>query len=135
MPSAPKALAISARTPFAGPNQWRFKKEGARDPYQAEHDALFAAIREDKPINDAERGAKSTMTAILGRLATYSGKMVEWNEALNSNINLMPDKLALDAEPKVLPDPATGLYKLPVPGHTVCRLTESVSLTTMADPE
>jgi myo-inositol 2-dehydrogenase / D-chiro-inositol 1-dehydrogenase len=110
---------ISGHT-IRGPNQWRYRKQGAKDPYQAEHDALFAAIRNDKPINDAENGAKSTMTAILGRLATYSGKMVEWNDALNSNINLMPDKLAFDAEPKVLPDPATGLYKLAVPGRTVC---------------
>ena len=101
-----------------GPNQWRFKKQGGRDAYQAEHDALFAAIRNDKPINDAENGAKSTMTAILGRMSTYSGKMIEWKDALNSNINLMPDKLAFDVDPKVMPE-ANGLYKLAVPGHTV----------------
>ena len=101
-----------------GANPWRFKKEGGRDAYQAEHDALFAAIRNDKPINDAENGAKSTMTAILGRLSTYSGKMVEWKDALNSNISLMPDKLAFDADPKVMPG-ANGLYQLAVPGHTV----------------
>ena len=101
-----------------GPNQWRFKKQGGRDAYQAEHDALFTAIRNDKPINDAENGAKSTMTAILGRMSTYSGKMIEWKDALNSNINLMPDKLAFDVDPKVMPE-ANGLYKLAVPGHTV----------------
>ena len=101
-----------------GSNQWRFKRQGGGDPYQKEHDALFAAIRNDKPINDAENGAKSTMTAILGRMSTYSGKMIEWTDALNSNINLMPDKLAFDADPKVMPD-ANGLYQLPVPGHTV----------------
>ncbi len=108
---------ISAHT-IRGTKQWRYRKQGARDPYQAEHDALFAAIRNDKPINDAENGAKSTMTAILGRMATYSGKMIEWQDALNSNINLIPDKLAFDADPKVMPD-AKGLYALPVPGHTV----------------
>ncbi|HSU55180.1 MAG TPA: Gfo/Idh/MocA family oxidoreductase [Candidatus Dormibacteraeota bacterium] len=101
-----------------GANQWRFKKEGGiRDPYQAEHDELFACIRNDKPINNADYGASSTMTAILGRMATYSGKMIEWDDALKSNISLMPDKLSMDAEPKVLPD-ANGLYKLPVPGQT-----------------
>jgi len=100
-----------------GPNQWRFKKERVRDAYQKEHDALFAAIRSNTPINDAENGAMSTMTAILGRMATYSGKMVEWKEALESNINLFPDKLAWDANPKDMPD-AAGLYKLPVPGQT-----------------
>jgi myo-inositol 2-dehydrogenase / D-chiro-inositol 1-dehydrogenase len=108
---------ISAHT-IRGPNQWRFKKQGAKDPYQAEHDALFAAIRNNTPINDAENGAKSSMTAILGRMATYSGKMIEWNDALKSNVNLMPDKLAFDADPKVMPGP-NGLYKLPVPGQTV----------------
>jgi predicted dehydrogenase len=97
---------------------WRFKKDGARNPYQQEHDELFDAIRNDKPINDAERGAKSTMTAIFGRMATYSGKMLEWDKALNSSVNLFPDKLAFDAMPKVLPD-ANGMYKLPVPGQTI----------------
>src|SRR6266478_4157563 len=101
-----------------GTSPWRFKKEGVRDAYQQEHDELFDAIRNDKPINDAERGAKSTMTAILGRLATYSGKMIEWGEAMSSNINLMPDKLAWDANPRIMPDTA-GLYKLAVPGQTV----------------
>jgi len=101
-----------------GPNQWRFKKEGIRDPYQQEHDELFAAIRNNTALNNADYGASSTMTAILGRLATYSGKMVEWDEAMKSNINLFPDKLAWDANPKVMPD-ANGMYQLAVPGHTV----------------
>lgn len=101
-----------------GPNQWRFKKEGIRDPYQQEHDELFAAIRNNTALNNADYGASSTMTAILGRLATYSGKMVEWDVAIKSNINLFPDKLAWDANPKVMPG-ANGMYNLPVPGHTV----------------
>jgi len=101
-----------------GANSWRFKKEGVKDPYQKEHDELFAAIMNNKPINDSEYGAHSTMTAIFGRMATYSGKMIEWEDAINSKINLFPDKLAWDAEPKPQPD-EHGLYKLPVPGKTV----------------
>ncbi len=58
------------------------------------------------------------MTAIMGRMATYSGKMIKWDEALNSNINLFPDKLAWDASPKLLPGP-DGLYPVAVPGKTV----------------
>jgi len=100
-----------------GPNQWRFRGE-KRDPYQQEHDELFDAIRNNKPRNDAEYGAHSTMTAILGRLCTYSGKMIEWEDAINSKISLMPEKLGFDAEPKVLPD-GNGLYKLAVPGQTI----------------
>ncbi|HVV01265.1 MAG TPA: Gfo/Idh/MocA family oxidoreductase [Verrucomicrobiae bacterium] len=97
---------------------WRFKKAGKKNPYQVEHDELFAAIRNDKPINDAERGAMSTMTAILGRLSTYSGKMIEWDDAIKSNLTDFPDKLAWDAAPKPAPD-ANGLYQRAVPGQTV----------------
>jgi myo-inositol 2-dehydrogenase / D-chiro-inositol 1-dehydrogenase len=108
---------VSAFT-IRGPNPWRFRKEGAPNPYQQEHDELFAAIRADTPLNDAENGARSTMTAILGRLSTYSGKMIEWNDALNSQITLMPDTLAWDAKMKVMPD-ENGLYPRAVPGHSI----------------
>ena len=78
---------------------------------------MFDAIRNDKPYNEGENGAKSTMTAILGRMCTYSGQEIEWNQALNSNISLFPEKLAWDAEPKVLPGP-DGLYPIARPGET-----------------
>ena len=58
------------------------------------------------------------MTAILGRLATYSGRVVTWDEAINSNIELGPKNYAFDAEPPVLPD-ADGRYPVPVPGESV----------------
>ena len=57
-----------------GENAWKFRSPGARDPYQQEHDDLFDAIRNDKPYTEAEYGAKRTMTAIMGRMSTYSGK-------------------------------------------------------------
>ena len=59
------------------------------------------------------------MTAILGRLATYSGKVVKWDDALNSNLTLAPVETYADfnAEPPVKPD-ADGWYALPVPGKT-----------------
>lgn len=89
------------------------------NPYQIEHDELFDAIAKGQyKFADAERVAKSTMTAIMGRMATYSGKVVKWDEALNSQIDLFPDKLAWDAMPKSLPD-ANGLYPIAVPGKTV----------------
>ena len=101
-----------------GGRSWRFKEPGAKDPYQQEHDDLFDAIREDKPFNEAENGAKSSMTAIFGRMATYSGKVLDWDQAINSEINLMPKELAWDAEPLVKPD-ENGMYPLAVPGKTV----------------
>lgn len=94
---------------------WRHKGEGDIDPYQEEHNVLFDCIVNNKPINDAFNGAKSTMTAIMGRMATYSGKRIKWEDAINSQINLMPDRLAWDALPKSLPD-KDGFYPIPMPG-------------------
>ncbi|MEZ5962315.1 MAG: Gfo/Idh/MocA family oxidoreductase [Planctomycetota bacterium] len=77
---------------------WRFEGDN-NDPYQTEHDDLHASIRAGKPINEAEYGAKSTLSAILGRMATYSGKMVTWEEAL--------------ASPRIGPDRYDGPYPTP----------------------
>jgi myo-inositol 2-dehydrogenase / D-chiro-inositol 1-dehydrogenase len=60
----------------------------------------------------------STMTSIMGRMATYSGKVVEWDEALNSKIDLMPKVFAWDANPPTLPD-KDGRYAIAIPGKTV----------------
>src|SRR5688572_19530331 len=62
---------------------YQFDKKSENNPYQTEHDELFAAIAKGEyKFADAELGAKSTMTSILGRLATYSGQVVEWDAAL-----------------------------------------------------
>jgi len=87
------------------------------NPYQIEHDVLFDAIRANKPHNEVEYAAHSTMTAILGRMATYSGKVVSWDDAFNSQLSLFPDRLAWDATPKILPD-AQGVYPVAMPGTT-----------------
>jgi hypothetical protein len=60
--------------------------------YQNEHNELFASIRSGKPINDGERMAKSTLMAILGRMATYTGKVITWDMAMNSKEDLSPPK-------------------------------------------
>lgn len=100
-----------------GADQWRYKAEGAKDPYQQEHDDLFTAIRENKEYSEAVLGAESTMTAILGRMAAYSGKEIDYSKALASEKNLLPDKLAWDAMPKIIPGP-NGLYPRAIPGKT-----------------
>jgi predicted dehydrogenase len=88
------------------------------DPYQTEHDELFAAIAKgDYKFADAENGAKSTMTAILGRMATYSGQIVEWDKAINVNMNLHPDTYTWDTVPKTIPG-AEGYYAIATPGVT-----------------
>ncbi|MSR43470.1 MAG: Gfo/Idh/MocA family oxidoreductase [Pedosphaera sp.] len=119
-----KGKSDLGRYTITGENAWRFKG-GGKDAYQQEHDDLFAAIRNDTPFNEAEYGAASSMTSVLGRMATYSGKEVTWEQAINSQVDTMVpniDKVsfeeAMNLSPKSLPDPATGLYKLAIPGVT-----------------
>ena len=99
-----------------GKSKWRSDAE-KNEPYQTEHDDLFAAVRENRAYNEVENGAYSTMTAILGRMATYSGKVIEWSDALASNHSIMPARFAWDADPPTLPN-ANGEYAIPVPGVT-----------------
>ena len=92
--------------------------KGANDnPYQVEHDDLFAAIRDNQAYSEADYGALSTMTAILGRMATYSGKEVSMKEALEKGANIMPADFSWDADPPTVPGP-DGTYPVPVPGVT-----------------
>jgi len=69
---------------------------------------------------EAEYGALSTMSAILGRMATYSGKKIEFADAIQSDLALVPygEKLTMDSTPPVLPD-AEGWYPVAVPGQTI----------------
>jgi len=87
------------------------------DGHQIEQDRLIDAIVVGRPYNEGDYGATSTMTAILGRMATYSGKVVRWDEALASDLDLMPEKLAWDATPRVQPGP-DGIYPCAIPGVT-----------------
>ena len=97
---------------------YQFDKKQENQPYQNEHDELFAAIAKGEyKFWDAERGAKSSMTSILGRMATYSGQLAEWDRAINSGINIQPAKYDFSAPPPVLPD-ADGNYPVAVPGVT-----------------
>ncbi len=93
----------------AGQDDWRYRGP-TPNAYQVEHDDLFASIRAGSPLNEGYNGAMSTMTAILGRLATYSGQMLTMDEALASEISLAPAKYDFNAEP---PKPAIA-----VPGQT-----------------
>ncbi|HYF66569.1 MAG TPA: Gfo/Idh/MocA family oxidoreductase [Ohtaekwangia sp.] len=101
-----------------GKSLYKFDKKGENNPYQTEHDELFAAIAKGEyKFQDAENGAKATLTAIMGRMATYSGQVMEWDKVLNSGISIMPTRFAWDAEPPVKPD-ANGFYPIATPGVT-----------------
>ncbi len=96
----------------------QFERAKENNPYQSEHDELFAAIAKGEyKFADAENGARSTMTSILGRMATYSGQVVDFDKALNSGLSLQPSKYAWDADMPVKPD-AQGMYSCAVPGQT-----------------
>ena len=101
--------------PDGGP-EYRFSGP-SKDPYQVEHDDLAAAIRQGLEYNEADNGAYSTMTSILGRMCTYSGKEITWDTAINSNISLMPKVFSFDANPPVMPR-EDGSYPIAVPGLT-----------------
>ncbi len=88
------------------------------NPYQVEHDLLFAAINKGEyKYADAYNGAMSTMTSILGRMATYSGQMLTMDEALKSNHKLVPETFAWEDMPPARPD-SMGKYEVAVPGST-----------------
>ena len=98
-----------------GNSIWKYDGKNDAEPHQVEQTEFFRMLREDEYINQAESGAMSTMTAIMGRMATYSGQMITWDQAINSNQNLLPEKLSFDAEAPVLPD-ENGAYAIPKPG-------------------
>ncbi len=106
---------ISGGRFFDGVN-WKYNGPN-KNPYQVEHDDLFAAIRAGAEYNEADNGAMSSMTSILGRLCTYSGKVIEMADAIKSEISLMPKSFSWDAEMPVKPN-ADGYYPIAVPGVT-----------------
>jgi predicted dehydrogenase len=95
------------------PKKW----DRGPDGHQLEMNDFFAALAAGKPYNEIDWAIQSTMTAILGRMATYSGQVVKWDDAINSKLDLAPERLAWDAQPKSLPGP-DGIYPCAVPGVT-----------------
>jgi predicted dehydrogenase len=99
----------NANTVIRGEKAWRW--EGDRpNPYVEEHKHLLEAIRGGAYINEGVQVAESTLTAIMGRMAGYTGKEVTWEQALNSNVSLMPEKLEfgpLEVPPVAMPGKTT----------------------------
>jgi predicted dehydrogenase len=93
---------------ITGANAWRFQGRG-NNPSVQEHTDLIASIRAGTPLNEGRQIAESTLTAIMGRMSAYTGKTVRWEQALNSTLNLMPEKLEFGP----LPTPEVAM-----PGRT-----------------
>jgi hypothetical protein len=78
---------------------------------------MFAALRRGEIYNEGDYGAHSTLTAIMGRMATYSGKAITWDEAINSTLDMSPEKYDFAAKPPVTPNDK-GEYPVAIPGKT-----------------
>jgi predicted dehydrogenase len=78
------------------------------NPYVQEHTDLIESIRGGKPINELKNVTESTLTAILGRMSAYTGKVITWDQALNSKQATMPEKLDASASLPVPPVPLPG---------------------------
>jgi predicted dehydrogenase len=103
----PSELVVTGQPP----QRWKRTQDG----HQVEMDDLFSALRLGQPYNEGDWATQSTMTAILGRMASYSGKLVRWEDALQSNLELGPAHYDWNAEPPVKPGP-DGLYRCALPG-------------------
>jgi predicted dehydrogenase len=100
-----RAEISERRLAISGATTW-VRREKDNDFYQAEHDELFASIRSGKPINNGEYMAKSTLLAIMGRMAAYTGQSITWEMALNSKEDLTPPRYDMGLS---LPEPPVAM--------------------------
>lgn len=100
-----------------GTTNWKFEGNSPGGHQQEQLDLINALTRGDI-YNEGEYGAKSTFTAILGREACYSGKVLRWDDLLEKGTELAPgiDNYTLDTIPPTQPGP-DGKYPVPVPGE------------------
>jgi myo-inositol 2-dehydrogenase / D-chiro-inositol 1-dehydrogenase len=112
-----KGQARILKNEITGENPWKYPREQkAADPgmYDAEHVALFKSIKDGNPINNGQYMCDSTMLAILGRMATYTGQRITWDDAINSKQDLTPE--SYEFGPVKLPPEALAVA---MPGKTM----------------
>jgi len=87
------------------------------NPYQNEWNDLIDAIRQDRPYNEAKRGAEASLVTSMGRMAAHTGQIVTWDDILNCEHEFAPDldKLTVDSPAPLMPG-ADGKYPVPKPG-------------------
>jgi myo-inositol 2-dehydrogenase / D-chiro-inositol 1-dehydrogenase len=93
-----KGSAEMMKAVIEGTPSWRYHGPKT-NMYDAEHQALFAGIRAGNPLNNGVYMARSTMLAIMGRMASYSGQTLTWDQCLNSSEDLSPAKYEWGAMP------------------------------------
>src|SRR5262245_24204800 len=112
-----KGQARILKNEITGANPWRYPREQKQQDkgmYDIEHDELFASIKAGKPINNGIYMSYSTMLAILGRMVTYTGQRITWDEAMNSTLDMTPKSYAMG--PVELPP---GVLDVAMPGVTM----------------
>jgi predicted dehydrogenase len=90
--------------------EWRYEGE-ENNLYQTEHDELFASIRNGRPINNGDYMAKSTLVAIMGRMAAYTGQAITWDMAMSSKEDLTPPAYDWNVPMAVPPVAMPGVTK------------------------
>jgi len=97
-----------------GEKRWRFRGE-EKNMYDLEHEALFNAIRKGEVINDGDRMMLSTLVAIMGREAAYTGQLITWDQMLACTQDLAPDSLKWGDSFTPTPMPQPGVTKFLLP--------------------
>jgi predicted dehydrogenase len=100
-----------AEPAIRGKQTWRYTGRKA-DMYQVEHDEFFASVRKGEAKNDGVWMAHSSLMAIMGRMAAYTGQEVSWEQAMNSQEKLVPDNLTWDMKLPIAPLAVPGTTKL-----------------------
>ena len=87
------------------------------NPYELEWEHLFQAVREDRPYNEARRGAEASLVTSMGRMAAHTGQVITYDQILNSDHEFAPDleNLVLGGPAPLQPD-EDGKYPIPLPG-------------------
>jgi len=103
-----EGVADTNRGYIKGKEEFRYEGKGDRE-YQQEHADLIASIRAGQPLNETQTVAESTLTAIMARMSAYTGQEVAWDQALNSQLNLVVENPQFGDKP---------VDEVPMPGRT-----------------
>jgi predicted dehydrogenase len=101
--------ARSSITGHDGANLFAHPERG-NNPYVQEHADLIGSIRAAAPINEAREIAESTLTAVMGREAAYTGQEITWEEILRAEMELLPESFEFGPAP---------FPPVAVPGETI----------------
>jgi len=116
--SQPKPRIYKSQNMVKDQVTWEF---GANDPnpYNVEWQLLLDAIRQDRPHNEARRAGEADVAALMGRIATHTGKMITWDQTIQSDFQFVEDidGMTFDTEAPIHEGP-DGLYPAPLPGIT-----------------